>query len=73
VSAYLWARTGALRAHATQVDPNEGWWFALDDDDLARVYPWEDWILARSLVGPIPEGDDERDLFDGIAAVAVAR
>ena len=21
---------------------------------LAEAYPWEDWILARSLVGPIP-------------------
>ena len=69
VGAFLWARTGALRAHATQVDPNEGWWFALDDDALAEVYPWEEWILARSLVGPIPERDEERDLFDGIASV----
>jgi mycothiol S-conjugate amidase len=73
VAAYMWARTGALRAHATQVDPNEGWWFALDDEALAEVYPWEDWILARSHVGPIPEGDEERDLFDGIHAVLDAQ
>ena len=31
-----------------------------------RSYPWEDWILARSLVGSIPEHDEERDLFAGI-------
>jgi mycothiol S-conjugate amidase len=70
ISEFLWARTGALRAHATQVDPNEAWWFGLDDDELAATYPWEEWILARSLVGPIPEGDDERDLFAGITAAA---
>ena len=52
--------------HATQVDPNAGWWFGLTDDELATIYPWEDWILARSLVGPIPEGDEERDLFAGV-------
>ena len=67
VSEFLWARTGALLAHATQVDPSAGFWFGLDDQQLADAYPWEDWILARSLVGPIPESDDERDLFAGIS------
>ena len=66
VSEFLWARSGALRAHATQVDPAAGWWFGLTDEELAEIYPWEDWILARSHVGPIPEGDDERELFAGI-------
>ena len=51
VGEYLWARSGSLRAHATQVDPNEPWWFGLTDEQLAEAYPWEDWILARSLVG----------------------
>ena len=66
VGGYLWARDEALRAHATQVDPAAAWWFGLDNDQLASVYPWEDWILARSLVGPIPSGDEERDLFAGV-------
>jgi len=66
VADYQWARTGALRAHATQVDPNAGWWFGLDDTQLAETYPWEDWILARNEVGPIPESDTERDLFAGV-------
>jgi mycothiol S-conjugate amidase len=70
VGDYLWARTGALRAHATQVDPTAAFWFGLSDDELKAIYPWEDWILARSLVGPIPspdEGDElEGDLFAGI-------
>jgi mycothiol S-conjugate amidase len=66
VGEFQWARSAALRAHASQVDPTEGFWFALDDRELAELYPWEDWILARSLVGPIPEGDTERDLFEGV-------
>jgi len=66
VTGYMWARTGALRAHATQVDPNASWWFGLDDDELTEIYPWEDWILSRSLVGSIPAGDEERDLFAGV-------
>ena len=55
VGDFQCARSEALRAHATQVDPTESWWFGLADDELAEVYPWEDWILARSLVGPIPD------------------
>lgn len=66
--AFLWARSGALRAHATQVDPTESWWFGLDDVQLAEVYPYEDWILARSLVG-MPAADEiENDLFAGLRA-----
>jgi mycothiol S-conjugate amidase len=67
VGAYLWARSGSLRAHATQVDPNEPWWFGLTDDELAEVYPWEDWILAKSAVGGPADGEIEDDLFAGIA------
>jgi mycothiol S-conjugate amidase len=70
VGEFLWARSGALRAHATQVDPNGPFWFGLTDEELAAVYPWEEWILARSLVGPIPEADEERDLFAGVTVAA---
>lgn len=66
VGGFLWARSGALRAHATQVDPDEAWWFGLDDDQLAGVFPWEEWILARSLVGSPSEGELETDLFAGV-------
>lgn len=68
ISKYLRARTESLRAHATQVDPTSKWWFGLDDDELAKVYPWEDWILAKSINGEIPEGMLETDLFFGIRA-----
>jgi mycothiol S-conjugate amidase len=66
VGDYQYARSESLRAHATQVDPTEGWWFALGDSELTKLYPWEDWILARSLVGPIPDGPTETDLFEGV-------
>ena len=77
VGDYIWARTGALKAHATQVDPTAAFWFGLSDDELAATYPWEDWILARSLVGDIPVYDDgdplETDLFAGITVEAEVR
>jgi mycothiol S-conjugate amidase len=74
VAEFMWARTGSLKAHATQVDPTEKWWFGLDDAQLAEVYPHEDWILARSLVGDIPPaGQYETDLFDGIRQPAPVR
>ena len=66
VGKYLWARTGALRAHATQVDPTEAWWFGLEDHELAEVYPYEDWVLAHSTVGFPEPGTIETDLFTGI-------
>ncbi len=66
VGDFQFARSAALRAHATQVDPTESWWFGLDDAELAAVYPWEDWILARSVVGPIPTEPVEDDLFAGV-------
>ena len=73
VGEFQFARSASLRAHATQVDPTEAWWFGLDDAELAEVYPWEDWILARSLVGPIPTDDSERDLFAGVRESVVER
>ncbi len=69
ISDYIWARSGALRAHATQIDPQEPWWFGLDDAELAAAYPYEDWVLAKSAVG-MPAADEvEVDLFEGIARV----
>jgi mycothiol S-conjugate amidase len=69
VASHMSARSGALRAHATQVDPSEPWWFGLDDDELSTVYPWEDWVLARSAVGAPAESDVETCLFAGVADV----
>jgi mycothiol S-conjugate amidase len=52
----------ALLAHATQIDPN-GSWFAVPDEVVAQVYPWEDYTLARSLVAT---SNPESDLFAGV-------
>jgi mycothiol S-conjugate amidase len=73
VRDHLWARSAALRAHATQVDPTESHWFGLADDELAEVYPYEDWELARSVVGYPADGEVETDLFAGIDERAEAR
>ena len=62
VAAWLGRRRDALIAHATQIDPNS-FWFAIPDEVVAEVYPWEDYTLARSLV-TVPER--ESDLFEGI-------
>lgn len=73
VGRFLWARTDALHAHATQIDPDEPWWFGLSDEELAEVFPWEDWVLARSSVGEPAEGEWEDDLFAGLPEAAVLR
>ncbi len=73
VRDHLGARTAALLAHATQIDPTHGFWFALSDAELADVYPWDDWTLARSEVGRPGEGEIEHDLFAGVRPAAADR
>jgi mycothiol S-conjugate amidase len=60
-----WAdvRRLALLAHATQVDPKSPFWFGLPPDVARTVHPYDDYVLARSLVpSDLPEGD----LFAGV-------
>ncbi len=57
------ARDEALKAHATQIDP-DGRWFAVPMDAQRAAWPTEDFQLARSLV-PVGEGIED-DLFAGI-------
>lgn len=56
-------RCDALLAHATQVDPNEGFWFPLPREVAATLYPWDDYELAVSTVDTQPI---EYDLFEGL-------
>ena len=79
VEEYYDVRVNALTAHATQIDPNESFWFGLPHDEARKIHPFEDYILARSRVGEVP-GEDiagvldkesdavirETDLFEGI-------
>jgi mycothiol S-conjugate amidase len=61
-SDYFPVRDDALRAHATQVDP-DGFWFRVPMEIQSSAWPTEDFQLARSLVDtPVPEDD----LFAGV-------
>ena len=71
VGDWLHRRRAALLAHRTQVDP-DGHWMRLPDDVVRDVFPWDEYVLARSLVAPIAEGEVEDDLFAGVRAVAFA-
>lgn len=65
---YFPVRDDALRAHATQVDP-DGSWFQVPMELQQRAWPTEDFQLVRSRVeSPIPESD----LFAGIRGTAYA-
>jgi mycothiol S-conjugate amidase len=61
VAKWLPPARDALIAHATQIDPN-GPWFAVPEEVISLIYPWEDYTLARSLV---PVAIPESDLFAG--------
>jgi mycothiol S-conjugate amidase len=66
---YFEVRDNALRAHATQVDP-DGFWFKIPLELQQKVWPTEDFELARSVVdSPVPESD----LFAGIRQPVQAR
>ncbi|HEY0639052.1 MAG TPA: mycothiol conjugate amidase Mca [Pseudonocardiaceae bacterium] len=59
---YFEVRDEALKAHATQIDPTSRW-FAVPMEMQRRVWPTEDYELARSLVDTtLPEDD----LFAGV-------
>jgi mycothiol S-conjugate amidase len=56
-------RAGALRAHATQIDPTSPFWFGLPDEVMAGIHPYDDYERALSTVdAPVPEDD----LFAGV-------
>ncbi len=59
---YFAVRDDALRSHATQID-DEGWWFGVPLEIQQRLWPTEDFELAKSLVATdLPEDD----LFAGL-------
>jgi mycothiol S-conjugate amidase len=59
-------RREALLAHASQVDPTSPVWFGLPPEVARSIHPVDEYVLARSLVGPIGEEDD---LFAGVREV----
>jgi mycothiol S-conjugate amidase len=65
---YFELRDDALRAHATQIDP-DGWWFRVPLEIQRKKWPTEDYELVRSFVAATPAEDD---LFAGVAELADA-
>jgi mycothiol S-conjugate amidase len=65
VGDFLAARRAALLAHRTQIDP-ESHWMRVPDDLMRSTFPWEEYVLARSLVAEAEE--PESDLFAGVRA-----
>jgi len=66
ISDWWEIRGQALRAHATQVDPDSPFWFGLPDEHARTVHPFDDYVLVRSLVGDVQDGVFEDDLFQDI-------
>lgn len=62
VTDYVELRSKALLAHATQIDP-DSFWFAIPDDMVKKIYPWEDYTLVAAT---IETNVKEDDLFAGI-------
>ncbi|MDR0592779.1 MAG: mycothiol conjugate amidase Mca [Bifidobacteriaceae bacterium] len=62
VADFFAVRDAALRAHASQVDP-EGWFFLVPRQVEREVWPHEDFELASSAV---PVDLPESDLFAGV-------
>jgi mycothiol S-conjugate amidase len=64
---YFPVRDQALLAHATQIDPN-GRWFSMPIEMQQRVWPTEEYELARSLVGDPEQTEslEDGDLFAGV-------
>jgi mycothiol S-conjugate amidase len=65
VAGLYHVRAGALKAHATQIDPTSPFWFGLPEEVADGVHPWEEWILdagRTEVETEIPEDD----LFAGL-------
>lgn len=69
ISEFYEVREHALRAHATQIDPGASFWFGLPTEVARDAHPYDDYVLARSLV-EVPdsarEDGYETDLFAGV-------
>jgi mycothiol S-conjugate amidase len=67
-AAWFETRDDALRAHATQVDP-EGFFFHTPLEIQQKVWPTEDYELVRSTVGrDLPEDDLFAGVREGVLA-----
>nr|WP_185715011.1 mycothiol conjugate amidase Mca [Gulosibacter macacae] len=72
VRDYLLRRDDALRAHASQVAPDNEFFFGFPRDVEAIAYPYEDYELIASRVSLVENGELEADLFAGVIDEGVA-
>jgi mycothiol S-conjugate amidase len=61
----------ALRAHRSQVTPDDAWFFSVPLDVMQRIHPYDDYVLLQSHVARVSIDDYERDLFDGIEDLVI--
>lgn len=67
IADYGDVRRQALLAHATQIDPESPFWFGLPPEVARTVHPFDEYVLARSLVDVGADGEGlEEDLFAGL-------
>ncbi|MCB4207949.1 mycothiol conjugate amidase Mca [Arthrobacter sp. UM1] len=65
VGPYIERREEALKSHRTQIDP-DSMFFAVPAERQREVWPWEDYVLAKSRVeSELPETDLLAGLRDG--------
>jgi mycothiol S-conjugate amidase len=66
VGEFIDVGRAALLAHKTQVAA-DAFWFKVPVDVARDLHPWEDFVLARSLVETsVVDGEFETDLFAGV-------
>ena len=66
VGEFIDVGRAALLAHKTQVAA-DAFWFKVPVEVARDLHPWEDFVLARSLVeSSVADGEFETDLFAGV-------
>ncbi|MDP9006126.1 MAG: mycothiol conjugate amidase Mca [Actinomycetota bacterium] len=63
ITGFVDVRPRALLAHRTQVDPESRLWFGLPPEEARTVHPYDEYVLARSLVDSDAVEDD---VFAGV-------
>lgn len=69
VGEYFATQRQALLAHCTQIDPSSPYWFGISPEDEARIFPFEEFQLAKvqGIDYQLAPGVIEDDLFCGIS------
>lgn len=68
VGEYFAVQRQALLAHGTQIDPSSPYWFGITPEDEARIFPFEEFQLAKvqGIDYQLSPGVLEEDLFCGL-------